>query len=157
MCVISYHTHFLIEDISQVWYVLEHSHIATYPAAETKTVPSLSFSSSTWPLWKNCKLHFLMLSDVHSGKKSAWTVSICKHSPGCKNTLEQQFIIQAQLELMCESKRMSLKNIHTDQDMWCRGVGSHGQGVTLKKWCNNCKRKPKSSSHWGLDSKSRRK
>lgn len=42
------------------------------------------------------------------------------NTPGCKNTLEQQFIIQAQLELMCESKRMSLKNIHTDQDMWCR-------------------------------------
>lgn len=45
ICFISYHTHLFIEDVSQVGYVLEHCHIATYPATETQGGLSLYCSS----------------------------------------------------------------------------------------------------------------
>lgn len=66
--VTSYHAHFLIEDISQVGYVLEHSHIATYTATETKTALSLSFSSSTWT---SCSVQLFFLHCTF------WEIAIC--------------------------------------------------------------------------------
>lgn len=46
MKVTSYHAHFFIEDISQVWDVLEHRDIASYPATDTNSL--VYFSHTTF-------------------------------------------------------------------------------------------------------------